>query len=412
MHLLILTILLFPFSIFGEITYVEAEVNQPFARYEVVFDKNDSMTAGATNTKSIHYLITELEDLSNWKYYLNVDREENSFLSGLGRLSKLLFIDYTMDSALSVINHEYHGHGYRLREYRANPNYAYKFSLISSSGATQFLNTDIKNAHHGSMVYLGGTEANEILGDKLSIDLMTSGVMDYRDSILYTNTYHDATHYISTENYSNRGHDMGAYIDAINEIHGYNYLNESKLKTMALINYIDPIYWSSLYAHYNFIFHGISKSPLFSFKAGNWQLVPRIRLRLAAHGPENEINLLAYHTQFGSIRSYFSFGSYSKFKTQAFGFEAPQLFRFEKFTIGLALDLWNQPPFSPKYKEDDFSYILKQHRFGVHIGIKSQFKIWKNVKGRLDTGYKSQGYLKGHGYYNTPYLRAGLGYSI
>ena len=272
-----------------------------------------------------------------------------------------------------------------------------------------------------SAVASAGVEGTAILARLTKMKWLESKKVDPRESLLYLLCEQDLTLYIGTLKEKGiedlDGHDITAYIKALNYTYPEHFLSKGKLRSLAWINLADPFTFYALYSWFRYIACGKETHlPMI----GAWYL-PGLRLGLTPFGPQVFLENFFVRNRI-PLYAYFSAGNHANNTYLGAGVYAPSLWRVWKWSIGARVDLWRQPklllqPGSVPIDEIDFSQkpsaedplypSSEQHamRFGASGSLTGVYHANKECGYEVELGYKAQGFLPGYSLYAFPTVR-------
>ncbi|MDB6097064.1 MAG: hypothetical protein JWM09_1342 [Francisellaceae bacterium] len=366
--------------------------------YQLFLDQHFSPTTGAHALISLYKTYEALDD------WLIPSSENDTSFSTIGaRLLKLSFLDRLIASTLMVTQHEFFGHGARLRELGI-PNISY--TIKPWSGSTYFpgkayynLNTASQNA-----VIYAGVESTYVLASVLRKEMLNKKLMDSRESNLYFTTALDQTIYIlGTKHHkdTNMGHDIHNYVNYINEWHGSTVINTQKLRRKTLIDFLDPFLFFSIYNMSHYVLSGETSFEPITINVQDFQYLPALRLGLAPFGTEyNFLNFLKSPEHFYTLA--LRYGNTGQKKSWGLGFEMDNIWQDENFKVDLGIYLWSQPQF---FKD---KAILAKNQLGGAFSLLGQYEFTEKFSLMGQLAYKTQGYLLSEPLKSTPIVRLGV----
>jgi hypothetical protein len=387
------------------------------SEYNIIFDNNFSPYIGAEDILSTNYLLEKSFDK-----FLNI-KKEKKFLPAMLRGIKFVFFYFPLSGFEVVLQHELFGHGYRIRDISTHYTkvLGYKFDLPfpygNGGGATFYDYNNNYTSFQEIATSLAGVEATAMLSNRIKLKWLESKKIDALNSILYLQSFHDITGYIfSMDNspyYVNDGHDIESYLFWLNTTYYNKNLSKKDLKRSALINFLDPFTYYSLFENFYYVF--TSKELNFPmFNIGKLRYLPSFRLALAPYAMEYYFeNFLSYKN-----RPIYAYLRYGKFLRNNFGLgiEIPKLFMSNSFDLGFKIDIFNQSKIYFKASELEFDGInfyysekdLKKKIFGASASIFYQKRFKKNLAIYLQAGYKTKGYVQSEDLRDSIIARIGL----
>lgn len=324
----------------------------------------------------------------------------------LGRTAKFLF-EGTFSMFLMVSQHEVFGHGYRSRVVHV-PVTGYKIEPFS--GVT-FIDDEMsfKSINEQTALIAGGMEATGILSKRIRTEWLESHNIDSREASLYlASSLMDQPQYIlrapkfeiEQENELD-GHDVNSYVKAVNYWYGERVLSQSNLKMKALIDFLDPYLFYSLYSIGNYIIEGsqtFCHYPMFTI--GDYQYLPSFRLSLAPFGPEYQMfnhirspeNMIIATLRYGNTAGRRSYG---------ITYETFHYWQPDQCALDFRVDLWQQPKlFTP--------FITDTNEFGAALSLLCRYQVFERLQLMGQLGYKTKGFIPGESLKQGVIARIGL----
>jgi hypothetical protein len=353
----------------------------------VTLDKNYSPYVGS----SIAMSALELYDMLESNIY---DKDNPNMLANSARFISSLFFN----SALFVANHEIYGHGYRLRE--ANIDALYKVSI--ASGATYFsaYQYDNAHAHKRTMINLGGMEASTVLSKEIRQKWLREDSISSNYAMLYFLSAQDQTSYIRRAKTS-EGNDVEAYVRELNKTYGKGYMSKNKLKNYALLDYLDPFLYYSIYSAVindkDFSYH--------MFSIGGYKYLPSARVLLTPYGPEAQIlNFIKYDQTVTQVN--LSYGKNKIGKTYSLEVDMDNLYYEDKLSLGFNSAIWKQPELLTS------NPAQASMKFGGQLAVKSTYNMTDTIRLEGLLGYKTKGYKLGEALSKGVFIRLGFKVNI
>ena len=341
----------------------------------------------------------------------------------------MAFLWNPIDNYIITLQHEFFGHGYRIRDFGKNVASAKKYKIFvphpygPGGGYTSYEYKSFTSFHE-TAIAIAGTEATSIFAKDIKMNWLKKEIINPLQSILYINTIHDLTNYIfSTHQHSireNSSNDIARFIVNIENSYPSSHLSLSSLKKHAFINFLDPFTFLAIYSYYKYLFTGKTQTlPMIHIK--NHRYLPSLRLGLSPFGSETYLENFLCNDK-GPMNFYFKFGKYWKNKYFGAGILSPYLFVKDNFCCGLKLDIWHQPLFlecnkackSMEHREGTLFYDFREEdltkkRIGASFTLITRCKIKKTplyFDGSL--GYKTKGFVPGETLKQVPIVRVGI----
>lgn len=369
------------------------------ARYDqLIVDQYFSPYSGTSVNLSLFHTYEFLDD-----YYLPSSAGKATFLWGVGRCGKLVIEDW-ISQFLMVLQHEFFGHGYRLREFH--------FSHISyyvniGHGATGFSEAefDALPLTKQAAVSAAGMEANAVLSQQIRQNWITQHHIDHRDAMLYFITSLDQADYIwvTSDESTKQSNDVNSYVAEVNAWYNNTSLTKRKLRTYAFWDLLDPSLYMGLYSIGKYIYNGAPGIPMYMFNIKDYKYMFAARLLMAPYGAEFQWRnyVMTAKQQLWQIN--LRYGNNSHIQSYGLDILTSPIWRYKQWDFGNKLYLWRQPKF-----------LTQNIAAGVHNGlgfaefVSAEYRVnhWFGLLGEL--GYKTAGYIQGIPLGNSWVWRVGM----
>ncbi len=318
-----------------------------------------------------------------------------------GRFLKFIF-EGALFSTATVAQHEYFGHGWRLREFHIHANYRIRpYDGFTSFSAAPFNNL---SPLQRNSVNVGGIEATTILAKQLRNSFLESCWIDERAGHMYLLNNFDQTFYVLStkhENNTTSGNDITAYISTLNNWHGQQVLTHNQLKKKIYLDFLDPYFFYSLYGIGTYLING---DPAFEYPMlciGDYKYLPGLRMALAPYGPEYQlINYIK--TAEHIIQATFRYGNTGGKHSSGLTLEATRLFTSELLNFDGRLDLWQQP------KLFTATAAQASSKAGAAMSLIARYQVAQCFDIFAQLGYKTTGYMQGESLKHSPIARIGF----
>lgn len=327
----------------------------------LLVDRYLSSYIGGEDLITTHHALAKCEEL-----FFSTP-QERTFLAGSLRFADQLFIWLPINYTTMVVQHEYFGHGYRLREFGTHDIH-YQIGTPppygEGGGATSVQLSHPLELSQMCIVSSGGVEATAVLANRLKLHWLQSNNISAKESSLYLLSQHDLTDYVSNafDLPYLTGHDMSDYIYLVNESYPKGRLTKKRLQKLSLINLADPFTYYAIYSSFRYIFIGHSLEQIPMIPLGKARYLPGLRLGLSPFGPEYYVeNYLVYKEK--PTYFYLKLGSFGGNTFYGLGIDQPELFRWRGQLLGFRVDLWRQPPFNTnkEYSRSPWEFFLKHY---------------------------------------------------
>lgn len=410
-----------------QLAYSDARLNETMATKHNSYSSYSSHNyhpyePSGSNADNYHYRFSYDKDfssiasadliLSGAEAYRLIDdnvfnNPDNFILCFAGYLSRML-----VTAMLSTTQHEFGGHGARLREFGVDVK-SYSVHL-DASGSTSFnsIQFDKLHPHKKIAAIIGGVESSYIISRKLAERFLLSGKMNPVNSMLYIWSATDQVDYVFSmkkhQRYDDQGHDIADYIKHLNKFYGEAYVNRDKLRNVTLFDLLDPMLYFSASS---FVSNEVVDVPMIEF--GGWGYLPAFRSILAPYGPEVS---LVNHFKHGDsyYRVAFANGKNRAGDSYNIHFTGCNLYQAEinsdvikSISFGGELDVWRQPKLFSYYN------IGKSHmQNGLLTEINMHLNIFDKFGIDFALGYKSRGFAIGRPLNSTGMLRLGCAFDL
>ncbi len=336
------------------------------------------------------------------------------------RAVELSLIYFPLNFFTSIVQHEVFGHGYRIRDINRNAisvnGYQFDFPPPYGSG-----NAETRFSFIPSRIFLpelttisiAGIEAQSILAFQTSFKWLSLKRIDPRQVALYLVSRYALNIYGTDDSLNSNENDLTSYTQTLNHTYSDGSLSVSHLKTLGLINLIDPFTYLSTYAWFKYVFSGKEmKLPI--------RYIPSVRLGLTPFGPEYFLD--QYLLKNRPIYFYVKGARHAKNTSFGGGLFAPTLFQKKGWSLGMRFDFWNQPKlllqegrFSLRRldlreranKKNPLYSFHDQHtmRYGCGGSFIGSYQKNRALGFEIEIGGKTAGFLPGYSLYASPVVR-------
>lgn len=399
------------------------------ARHHAILDRHWSSTMGAHNLSAAHAGFGALEDRI---IPLKLGREEG-WVWNLGgfayRLAKLSMFDILLPDYLGMLaQHEFFGHGYRMRELEFRD---IEYSLWlpppygEGGGETSGFPLRTITLDESILVSLAGVQANLVLARQMERTWMLSGRMDYHQAGLYWQSFLDLYGYVNVSDEitpiaENSGNDIAGYLNKVNRRAGLDYLDEfaltrDDLQEKLRFELLNPFLWYALYTQFGvYAWSGEASWNFPAPRLGPLRFMPGIRVGLSPYGMEYHWDGYFTHER-GLFHLYARKGGAHLEETWGGGARwTPVSSRSTK--MGLAIDIWDQPGLLLGDPESEDKLIDERLESG--LGGAAWLELWTPMFPPFSffdfygqAGYKTDGYLPGEPLQDGAVIRAGFAWT-
>lgn len=264
-----------------------------------------------------------------------------------GRIATTI-LNNVLNTFFTVVNHEVHGHGFRLQSLGIPASYSIK-NLGVGGGVTSYRPNRLLSADESLMITMGGSEANNILAQQLLFKNFQNLSLDRRTYGLFLEAYMDLLTYIlatySSEEVSNRsGNDVTEYIQEINHKHHAKDINIDKLMKGSLVFLLNPALHIAWWAQLDYLFTGKDTFTIPHLKLNRINYMPLIRMGLTPFG-------LIYYVENYIEHDHKTFlvsisGGRSPYYTRGcrgIQLQTARLWVYKNYSLDIKGNLWYQP---------------------------------------------------------------------
>ncbi len=400
------------------------------------FDIHFSPYSGAENLLTLQRRIEKIEDavfptspitLSN---VLNGDLcDAFSTKNSFGRLFRTFAIWIPVNASVFVTQHEIFGHGFRIRdlgsEYAAVT--GYKMYLIT--GSTNYEITKNLTTSQKLAIDIGGIEADSILRDRMRLGWVRNQRVDARQYLLYFLSSLSLTNYAwssdSSKDAANSNHDITSFLFYLKSMYRDTNLNRSHLRTLSLVNVLDPFLFYSFLAAINYQKWTISY-PVPMFHIGSVKYLPAVKVGLTPFGVQGFWENFFQLGDAAPTYAYLKWGKNGANTYYGIGVQNQAVFAWKTGSLGFRADVWHQPDVLfdqgllsvqeimdlpdgseiPQLYPDE---VLRKKHFGAAVSAIGMYggEKWP-AKIFAELGYKTAGYLPGEALRAAPIVRGGF----
>ena len=409
--------------------------------YSLLFDKNLTAYSGAENLVTMHRGIRGVQE----RVIKPTLFEENKWYKkcagiGLRSLQHYLATD-PINNWLTIVQHEYFGHGSAFREWGCKEPY-YKINVPKPYGPGSGLAGGCGGYGDGSVGPLSsqqkmqsrfaGVQSNALLAKSVQIKWLSSGRINYHDADFFLISANETLNYLRwTSDKSSMINDMINYryeifsyyqtierekLPIVNSRTIYkdvlNIFDTDYMENQALIlTLLNPFQYLAAYAYLKtYLWDGKNDFDFPMIPIKNIRYLPSFRYGLTPFGPE------AYFENFfvtpKVLNIYFRYGD-PKFENYwGGGVEINDIYSSARWQLALSCHFWNQPSIR---MYNDYLYIGPSP-YQTNEGWGGAF--WLTVYSKLlprspvqlwlQCGYKTEGFLEGETYHDGAIIRMGM----
>ncbi len=353
-------------------------------QYQIIIDQDLSPYSGASLMISTYNFYKYLDDR-----YIPAQNPHDS-LRWVIRTANV-GVAYALNGYLMVTQHEIFGHGYRTREFGFHD---VSYAIGYYNGATYFYLREYNdlNIYKQNALNAAGIEANTILSQRIRAPWFNTKKIDYRDGISYIINQIEQLQYayVTTES-SSSGNDINNYIRGVNSYYNNTTtLSNSKLKSITLLNLLDPALLYSLYGIGAYLFNGTNTTPLYMLDINGYKYLPTVSTILAPWGPEFQLQNFVQNPNQQLIQAHLRGSSNSNITSMGLDVIVSPIWKYKKLLIGNQMSVWRQPNIGA-------ANAASAHlQYGIAEFVNLEYKVTKNVSLLTDLGYKTSGFMPGY----------------
>lgn len=378
--------------------------SEPKYEFNLSFQKDLPAVVGADNMTSFYRLFNFSENAVGKEIDI-----ESQTLSKVARAARVLLLDYPMASYTMVAQHEYFGHGGRLRDIGIKD---ISYDINIASGATYFSAAEyaLQPNSKKAAVSAAGMESTTLMASKIHDSWFDSGYINSSDAVLGAVLSYDAIDYIAeSDKFSlttNPGHDVISYVNHINNWNGRQVITTSNLRSKNIVNLINPFIWLGLYSVGNYVDSGDRDWELPCIDIAGAKYLPSMSLYLAPWGPEYHLNNYIKDTNGKTYKVTLRYGKTGDKTGAGLGITANKLYSSMKFSIDGNAELWRQPEI------DTSTAAASKEKMGWMLSAKLNYAITKDFHANIQAGYKKAGFIPGESLSAGPVIKAGVFFRI
>ncbi len=334
------------------------------------------------------------------------------------RLGIGLMVNFLFTNWLSTIQHEYMGHGYRIRENKAPVN---SYVIPPAIFTDAYVDFDRANlSWYGKVLYAtGGSESNTVFArESFRQNLLNDYFFHYNINTMMLKA--DMPAYIlggdtpkpGTPDYDASEFDVVYYIKSFAEKSGTTETDVyKKAKRGAYWSLADPSLWLSLCAYTrDYLVKGLTqvKNPMINSKS--FSVLPFTDFHLSPFGHEYYAGSYFRHRKH-LLETYvrWSNGNIDG-KSKGFGLSLLNTYKSNRINLDIGVDVWNQDFDITHYEKNNENYF-KETRSGK-IRVASFYRFSKATGFFSQVSYKGNGYLLGNPLKEGWNVKLGVGFAL
>ncbi len=397
----------------------------------LVIDLEFSPYMGSYGIDSTRSLLQLVGDKT---FHERLSNDQNAAMS-LARLSYMVFVISPINDFFDVFQHEYFGHGYRVRTLTNASVLSYHYGTPSpygtGGGSTAFQFNQQYTLADNALVSIAGIEAESILAHRIKTKWMLTKTINPFEVTLYQASQQALFSYAMNTLYSIKSptncldlvasNDLTAFAGTMQRIYPDSWVGYEKIFGDSCLNLVDPLTFFGVYAWWRYVITGNSwEFPTINIKGVSY--LPNLRFSLAPFGYEYGVENYFSFDKEKALMVYVKGGGFSSKNSFGMGFEYLNCIVSNKTKVGLKCDLWYQPDISGTnkvfdYLDKDFKPVVcrgnnipfPKSLFGLAISAIFEYEVGsKGLAGFAEVGGKSKGYLQGYNYRAYPTLRLGV----
>jgi hypothetical protein len=366
-------------------------------QYQIIVDRDLSPYSGASLMISTYNFCKYLDDTYTPK------PNPNDSLRWVIRAANV-GVAYALNGYLMVTQHEVFGHGYRTREFGFH-GVGYKIGYYT--GATYFYASDYNNLniYKQNTLQAAGIEANTILSQQIRAPWFKSKKIDYRDGLAYIINQTEQLDYvyITSADDGNNGNDINNYINGVNRYYGNTTtLSNSKMRSIVLLNLLDPALFYSLYGIGKYLYNGSSTTKLYMLNISGYKYLPTVATILAPWGPEFQLQNFIETPQEQLIQAHLRGSSNNNITSMGLDVIVSPIWKYKKLLVGNQVSIWRQPNVGAA------NAASARLHYGIAEFVNLEYKMHPKVSLLADLGYKTSGFMQGYLLNSGAIVRLGL----
>lgn len=406
--------------------------------YEIYFG-GDRYLSSYTSSKFLSNIYYGYDYLFTYLYGFIPDNTNTLIFK---RLS-ITYFNMEFAKLVTLLNHEWFGHGFRLREFGIKQKYAilpygyhfvgYGIPFFYGLSITGYaVPKDINNINQRKdefskeellqkeiTIWLGGLEAEDVLRTQTLSNCLSNKYMNSKDAWFYLKSFFSKKSYIGNSHQSpipdqaylkdinelaekgplkimrnggfNKLHDVNNYVKKLCIFYDNDYaITTDELKKFNLLELIDPFFYFSMYQIWNYLIFGNTRLNYPMIPIWKISYLPAYKLIMTPYGLENQIiNYFRCYNVSGRFLVNFGGVEVANKKYWGIGLDL-NLIKINKcVNLGGNIYLWNQPELFKDPKKS-------KNKYGTLVNISSRFNIIRHLSLDFNIGYKTKGYIQGH----------------
>lgn len=367
-----------------------------------IFDRYGSPYATSSWLQSSRELLNKIEDK-----YVSQDTKNKFWV----RWSSLV-INNICNDLLMLYAHEVSGHGFRQRSLgkRVDGYSIYLilggltpfFTPVNGLGGDALFNKtdDLVDPTYDHLYIdqyllkaIAGNEANAVLANQIVLKNFKLGYLDHRNYNLFFKAFTNLLGYIIITSTTREKDDISAYLQDLNQKYNSDKINVNTLRLNALLFFLNPMLYSSLWAFYGHLFKNKQNLTIPCLRWENITYMPLIRIGLTPFGISYYLdNFISNQKQTFLVSLNICKSPFNEKLYGGIGCKTDELYNYKRYSLDISANVWYQPKLL--LKKDDYSLRDKNYWGGL-VGIHNTFKVNSCLFLNAAVSYKTLGFLEG-----------------
>jgi hypothetical protein len=394
--------------------------NKKDKKFNIVLSADNTMRYSQDASTNLMLSLVNGLAYTNDKYELN-----DNLLIRLANLYVAMYI--------TTINHEVSGHGQRVHELDGYWLKGYNWHLDGSASTSYYMQLPYR-LQKGAVIAVAGVQADYFLSQKIiNQALNNEQEMDPISSAAYMFSAADQVLY-SYSKYAGKGHDILRYVEDMQGVYGAGAITEKKIKSVAFLDLLDPLLYTSIYSAFANEDMKLPMLPLGELPVlGNIGVMPAAKLVLTPYGVLEKRLVVYAKTDYTPMKFVFGFGRENKTNvpfqseyirppkdlfitpdavmpkrnnTYYLELAVNKVVSFKEVDLGFLAAGWRQPKL---FLDDPRHAKIKN---GGMFTLRANHRVNKDWLLFADLGYKTQGFVVGQPLDRTSMLRFGFEWTL
>ena len=352
------------------------------------------------------------------------DHPKKKLFPAVGRFLECVVIWNPIQYFMNVVQHEYFGHGYRLRSLGSEKATVIGYIFDSpppfggGGGATEFEITEAFTLADGIAVTIAGLEAQDILAQRIYFDMIESHAVPYRVATAYSLARQSLLTYVAAvfDTEEVEGSDIDDYVNEMNLAYPDALMTKRGVMVKSLLNLLDPLTFYSYVSPWKYIISGETTSlRMIPIREGT-KMLPNWKVTLTPYGIEHYLETY-WSVDATPAYAYIRGGQHADHGYGGCGIVWDSLCRIGRGRLGFAAHAWLQPMFrEPRSYEAAIEgvpptegQLATTRVFGASGTLTVKYGS-ERCSLQVEAGYKTKGYLPGYDLGASPIIRGGLAF--